>query len=67
MMAFSGQANVSYFFDSLKIFGPTAIAALLVLIPVNLSGGTLFFLRKDLVVSDIDKLSISNISPKSLK
>ncbi|XP_019190677.1 PREDICTED: CSC1-like protein At1g32090 [Ipomoea nil] len=51
----------------LKIFGPTAIAALLVLIPVNMSGGTLFFLRKDLVVSDIDKLSISNISPKSLK
>nr|GMD94365.1 CSC1-like protein At1g32090 [Ipomoea batatas] len=51
----------------LKIFGPTAIVVLLVLIPVNVSGGTLFFLSKDLVVSDVDKLSISNISPKSLK
>ncbi|VFQ70879.1 unnamed protein product [Cuscuta campestris] len=51
----------------LKIFGPTAIVALLVLIPVNASGGSLFFLRKDLVVSEIDNLSISNISPKSLK
>ncbi|KAL2550946.1 Uncharacterized protein Fot_12476 [Forsythia ovata] len=52
---------------NLKIFGPIAIAALLVLIPVNASGGTLFFLRRDLVVSNIDKLSISNIRPKSYK
>ncbi|KAI3453862.1 hypothetical protein Pfo_010525 [Paulownia fortunei] len=51
----------------LKIFGPIAIAALLVLIPVNVSGGTLFFLRRDLVVSNIDKLSISNVRPKSYK
>ncbi|XP_009784323.1 hyperosmolality-gated Ca2+ permeable channel 1.8-like [Nicotiana tabacum] len=51
----------------LKIFGPTALVALLVLIPVNVSDGTLFFLGKDLVVSDIDKLSISNIKPKSWK
>ncbi|RAL54753.1 hypothetical protein DM860_001881 [Cuscuta australis] len=51
----------------LKIFGPTAVVVLLVLIPVNVSGGTLFFLSKDLVVSDVDKLSISNISPKSSK
>ncbi|CAH9133023.1 unnamed protein product [Cuscuta epithymum] len=51
----------------LKIFGPTAIVALLVLIPVNTSDGTLFFLRKDLVVSEIDNLSISNIRPKSMK
>ncbi|KAI3468571.1 hypothetical protein Pfo_025234 [Paulownia fortunei] len=51
----------------LKIFGPIAIAALLVLIPVNVSDGTLFFLRRDLVVSDIDKLSISNVRPKSYK
>ncbi|KAL2527661.1 CSC1-like protein [Abeliophyllum distichum] len=51
----------------LKIFGPIAIAALLVLIPVNASGGTLFFLRRDLVVSNIDKLSISNIRPESYK
>ncbi|KZV25536.1 hypothetical protein F511_27521 [Dorcoceras hygrometricum] len=51
----------------LKIFGPITIAALLLLIPVNVSGGTLFSLRRDLVVSDIDKLSISNIRPKSYK
>ncbi|CAA0812062.1 CSC1-like protein [Striga hermonthica] len=51
----------------LKIFGPIAIAALLFLIPVNVSDGTLFFLRHDLVVSDIDKLSISNVRPKSYK
>ncbi|KAG8375158.1 hypothetical protein BUALT_Bualt10G0071300 [Buddleja alternifolia] len=51
----------------LKIFGPIAIAALLLLIPVNLSDGTLSFLRRDLVVSDIDKLSISNVRPKSNK
>ncbi|KAL2551154.1 CSC1-like protein [Forsythia ovata] len=53
--------------DVLKIFGPIAIAALLVLIPLNASGGTLFFLCRDLVVSNIDKLSISNIRPKSYK
>ncbi|KAL3635792.1 hypothetical protein CASFOL_020339 [Castilleja foliolosa] len=51
----------------LKIFGPIAIAALLFLIPVNLSDGTLSFLRRDLVVSDIDKLSISNVHPSSNK
>ncbi|GJW62761.1 CSC1-like protein, partial [Tanacetum coccineum] len=51
----------------LKIFGPVTIAALSLLVPVNVSGGTLFFLSKELVVSDIDKLSISNVQPKSLK
>ncbi|KAJ4953008.1 hypothetical protein NE237_029840 [Protea cynaroides] len=51
----------------LKIFIPITILALLVLIPVNVSDGTLFFLRKELVVSDIDKLSISNVRPKSEK
>nr|DAD19243.1 TPA_asm: hypothetical protein HUJ06_020706 [Nelumbo nucifera] len=51
----------------LKIFIPMTILAILVLIPVNVSGGTLFFLRKELVVSDIDKLSISNVQPKSQK
>ncbi|KAK3182922.1 hypothetical protein Dsin_030208 [Dipteronia sinensis] len=49
----------------LKIFVPVTILALLVLIPVNVSSGTLFFLRKELVVSDIDKLSISNVRPES--
>lgn len=58
---------VFFIFDSLKIFGPVAIVALLVLLPVNASGGTLFFLRRDLVVSNIDKLSISNIRPNSFK
>ncbi|XP_054808336.1 CSC1-like protein At1g32090 [Prosopis cineraria] len=51
----------------LKIFIPTAIVALLILIPVNVSSGTLFFLRKELVVSDIDKLSISNVPAKSIR
>ncbi|GAA0149811.1 hypothetical protein Leryth_005437 [Lithospermum erythrorhizon] len=51
----------------LKIFGPIAVVALLVLVPVNATGGTLIFLSRDLVVSHIDKLSISNVSPKSLK
>nr|XP_043638126.1 CSC1-like protein At1g32090 [Erigeron canadensis] len=51
----------------LKVFGPAAIVILLVLIPVNASGGMLFFLTKDLVISDIDKLSISNVQPKSPK
>ncbi|XP_024985640.1 CSC1-like protein At1g32090 [Cynara cardunculus var. scolymus] len=51
----------------IKIFGPAAIVAFLVLIPVNVTGGLLFFLSKDLVISDIDKLSISNVQPKSPK
>ncbi|MBA0773246.1 hypothetical protein Gotri_008537 [Gossypium trilobum] len=51
----------------LKIFVPIALVALLILIPVNVSSGTLFFLRKELVVSDIDKLSISNVPPKSIR
>ncbi|XP_050211142.1 CSC1-like protein At1g32090 [Mercurialis annua] len=51
----------------LKIFVPITILALLILIPVNVSSGTLFFLRKELVVSDIDKLSISNVRPKSIR
>ncbi|WJX61577.1 hypothetical protein P8452_46652 [Trifolium repens] len=51
----------------LKMFIPVTIVALLILIPVNVSSGTLFFLRKELVVSDIDKLSISNVPPKSLR
>ncbi|KAL3645767.1 hypothetical protein CASFOL_010947 [Castilleja foliolosa] len=50
-----------------KMFLPIVIAAFVVLIPVNFSGGTLFFLRRDLVVSNIDKLSISNVSPRSNK
>ncbi|GMJ00222.1 hypothetical protein like AT1G32090 [Hibiscus trionum] len=51
----------------LKIFVPITVVALLVLIPVNVSSGTLFFLRKELVVSDIDKLSISNVRPESIR
>lgn len=52
--------------DSLKIFLPITILAILVLIPVNVYGGeTLIFLRKELVFSNIDKLSISNVSPGS--
>ncbi|XP_061952803.1 CSC1-like protein At1g32090 [Populus nigra] len=51
----------------LKIFVPITILALLILIPVNVSSGTLFFLRKELVMSDIDKLSISNVRPQSIR
>lgn len=50
----------------LKIFVPVTVLAILVLIPVNIYGGTLSsLLRRELVFSDIDKLSISNVSPKS--
>ncbi|CAL0314191.1 unnamed protein product [Lupinus luteus] len=51
----------------LKIFVPVTVVALLILIPVNVSSGTLFNLKKELVVSDIDKLSISNVPPKSIR
>jgi len=44
---------------------PITTLALLVLIPVNVSGGTLLDLKKEVVFSDIDKLSISNVSPGS--
>ncbi|OAY66587.1 CSC1-like protein [Ananas comosus] len=49
----------------LKIFVPMTTLALLILIPVNVSGGTLVDLRKEIIFSDIDKLSISNVSPGS--
>ncbi|XP_062027429.1 CSC1-like protein At1g32090 [Rosa rugosa] len=51
----------------LKIFVPMTVLALLILIPVNVSSGTLFFLKKELVLSDIDRLSISNVRPKSIR
>ncbi|KAL8138799.1 hypothetical protein V2J09_004800 [Rumex salicifolius] len=51
----------------LKIFLPITALAILVLVPVNFSEGTLFFLKRDLVTSEIDKLSISNVAPKSYK
>lgn len=60
--------NWSYvfsFFHSMKIFVPVTIAALLFLIPVNVSGGTLLSLKKEVVFTDIDKLSISNVSAGS--
>uniref|UniRef100_A0A1D1YU57 Putative membrane protein C2G11.09 n=1 Tax=Anthurium amnicola TaxID=1678845 RepID=A0A1D1YU57_9ARAE len=49
----------------LKIFVPITLLALLVLIPVNVSGGTLFHLSRKIVSSDIDKLSISNVGEAS--
>ncbi|KAE9613258.1 putative calcium-dependent channel, 7TM region phosphate [Lupinus albus] len=51
----------------LKIFVPVTVVALLVLIPVNAWSGILFFLKKELVVSNIDKLSISNVPPQSIR
>uniref|UniRef100_A0A7N0T3Z8 Uncharacterized protein n=1 Tax=Kalanchoe fedtschenkoi TaxID=63787 RepID=A0A7N0T3Z8_KALFE len=44
----------------LKIFIPITVLSLLVLVPVNMTGGRLEH-TKDLKFSDIDKLSISNI------
>ncbi|KAF5735004.1 hypothetical protein HS088_TW15G00503 [Tripterygium wilfordii] len=49
----------------LKIFVPITLVALIIFIPVNVSSGTLSFLKRELVMSDIDKLSISNVRPKS--
>lgn len=49
----------------LKIFVPLAILAFAVLVPVNVTDGTLVNLKKDLVFSDIDKLSISNVKTGS--
>ncbi|KAJ0970873.1 hypothetical protein J5N97_018832 [Dioscorea zingiberensis] len=49
----------------LKIFAPVTVVALLLLIPINVSGGTLLSLKKEVVFTDIDKLSISNVSAGS--
>ncbi|KAF5732745.1 CSC1-like protein [Tripterygium wilfordii] len=48
----------------LKIFVPITLLAFFILVPVNWTGETLER-AKDLVFSDIDKLSISNIPPGS--
>lgn len=44
---------------------PITVLALLILIPVNVSGGTLLNLNKKIMYSDIDKLSISNVNAGS--
>ncbi|GJW96207.1 CSC1-like protein [Tanacetum coccineum] len=62
-----GNHTSAYYNCSLKIFGPTAIVAFLVLIPVNVSGGMLFFFSRELITRDIDKLSISNVRSESPK
>ncbi|KAF3792922.1 CSC1-like protein [Nymphaea thermarum] len=52
----------------LKIFVPMAFLAILILVPVNLSGttlATLSYLRKDIIYNSIDKLSISNVTSGS--
>eukprot|EP01018_Ginkgo_biloba_P026670 Gb_11287 [translate_table: standard] len=49
----------------LKIFVPITILAFMVLVPVNLTDGTLETVKKGLVFSDIDKLSISNVKDGS--
>jgi len=63
----SNLTNFYLFIFSLKIFVPITVVALLILIPVNVSSGTLFFLKRELVVSDIDKLSISNVPSESIR
>ncbi|GAV91039.1 DUF221 domain-containing protein/RSN1_TM domain-containing protein [Cephalotus follicularis] len=50
----------------LKIFVPLMVLALVVLVPVNWTGKTLENI-KDLTFSNIDKLSISNIPPGSIR
>ncbi|KAK6141432.1 hypothetical protein DH2020_024837 [Rehmannia glutinosa] len=50
----------------LKIFVPIALLAFAVLVPVNWTGRTLASV-KDLTFSDIDKLSISNVPPGSIR
>ncbi|PKU69279.1 hypothetical protein MA16_Dca002549 [Dendrobium catenatum] len=40
---------------------------ILVIVPVNVSGGTLLDLKKEIVFSNIDKLSISNVRPGSVR
>ncbi|XP_031503048.1 CSC1-like protein At1g32090 [Nymphaea colorata] len=51
----------------LKMFVPIAFVAILVLVPVNVCGSTISFLGKNALQNDIDKLSISNVSPGSQK
>ncbi|XP_031501861.1 CSC1-like protein At1g32090 [Nymphaea colorata] len=51
----------------LKMFLPMAFVAIPVLVPVNVSGSTISFLGKNALHNDIDKLSISNVSPGSQK
>lgn len=48
----------------LKIFVPLTVLAFIILVPVNWGGGTLERLN-GLTFHDIDKLSISNVSPGS--
>lgn len=50
----------------LKIFVPIALLAFAVLVPVNWTGNSLDKI-KDLTYSNIDKLSISNVPPGSLR
>eukprot|EP01018_Ginkgo_biloba_P026665 Gb_11283 [translate_table: standard] len=49
----------------LKIFVPLTVLAFTVLVPVDATAGALNHLDKDLVFSDIDKLSISNVKSGS--
>ncbi|KAF3790738.1 CSC1-like protein [Nymphaea thermarum] len=49
----------------LKMFLPMAFVAIPVLVPVNVSGSTISLLGKNTLHNDIDKLSISNVSPGS--
>lgn len=48
----------------MKIFVPLSVLAFAVLVPVNMTGRYLEH-RKDLIYSDLDKLSISNTPPGS--
>ncbi|KAK6164687.1 hypothetical protein DH2020_001551 [Rehmannia glutinosa] len=65
-LSVSSLKIISVKFEKLKIFVPIALLAFTVLVPVNWTGGTLASV-KDLTFSDIDKLSISNVPPGSIR
>ncbi|ONK71592.1 uncharacterized protein A4U43_C04F10280 [Asparagus officinalis] len=62
---FDSFAFLRIYILGLKIFFPITILVLLVLIPVNVYHGTLLKLQKEIVFSNIDKLSISNVDAGS--
>lgn len=61
---FFGEVTNFLMFFRLKIFVPFMVFALCILVPVNWGGRSLEDL-KDVTFSDIDKLSISNVAPRS--
>ncbi|MQL89865.1 hypothetical protein Taro_022457, partial [Colocasia esculenta] len=57
-------AYIRIYLLGLKIFAPLMVLSLSILVPVNWTDKTLEHL-KDVTFSNIDKLSISNVAPRS--